>query len=100
MKLGVLLCYNMGSYKNKAALSWWERFWNKADYEKKRALKAGDAESIKFYNQSKAADRHGKITQEDIDNFQEAFTDVVNFIKSSDFVRPRREEDEGQEEQD
>src|SRR4030042_2387745 len=60
----------MGSYKKGAAISRWERFWNKGDYEKRRALKAGDAKSIEFYNQSKAADKFGKITQEDIDNYQ------------------------------
>jgi len=40
------------------------------------------------------------VFPEDIDNFQEAFTDVVNFIKSNDFIRPRREEDGEQEEQE
>jgi hypothetical protein len=38
------------------------------------------------------------VFPEDIDNFQEAFTEVVSFIKSNNFVQSRRtEEEEGEE---
>ena len=38
------------------------------------------------------------VFPEDIDNFQEAFTEVVSFIKSNNFVQSRRvEEEEGED---
>ncbi len=37
------------------------------------------------------------VFPEDIDNFQEAFTEVVNFIKENDFVRPGRAVDEAED---
>ncbi len=38
------------------------------------------------------------VFPEDIDNFQEAFTEVVNFIKSNGFIETRKRDDEGEEE--
>lgn len=41
------------------------------------------------------------VFPEDIDNFQEAFTEVVSFIKNNNYVQPRKideEEDEAKEE--
>ena len=37
------------------------------------------------------------VFPEDIDNFQEAFTEVVSFIKSNNLVRSRRIEEEDEE---
>ncbi len=37
------------------------------------------------------------VFPEDIDNFQEAFTEVVNFIKSNNFIRPSRAAEETEE---
>jgi hypothetical protein len=39
------------------------------------------------------------VFPEDIDNFQEAFTEVVNFIKNNDFI-PERNDDEDEREED
>ncbi len=40
------------------------------------------------------------VFPEDIDNFQEAFTEVVSFIKNNNFIRPKTNnmEDESEEE--
>lgn len=37
------------------------------------------------------------VFPEDIDNFQEAFMEVVEFIKSNNFVEPRKMDDENDE---
>jgi hypothetical protein len=36
------------------------------------------------------------VFPEDIDNFQDAFTEVVNFIKNNDFVQPRKDEEDNE----
>jgi hypothetical protein len=40
------------------------------------------------------------VFPEDIDNFQEAFTEVVSFIKENNYVQPRRTDEEDTEEKD